>query len=255
MSHFVKSLSAGLLGTILIGSAGAQTSTVNVLAPIAVAQIGVPGSVNDDNLGNSPYYPQNPWFRSPSVREELRLNDQQHTALNREYERAWVQYNKNRNVIDSSLSTQRRAVREAELRSDFQKQFDPVVDTTFVEPAVRTRYNQLNYQYQGYRAFLDPSVQKELNLTADQQAQLYRYALAWDKEMANWRTDYPANRERVAQELSDARREALRRIDNTLTPAQRAKWNTLVGNHYEFEPEVYFPAPPAPTTTLKPAVP
>jgi hypothetical protein len=232
-----------------------QAPGANLQIPIIVAQIGAPGSVNDDNVGNSPYYPQNPWFNNPGVREELKLSDQQHTALNREYERAWVQYNKNRNVIDSSLSTQRRAVREAELRTDFQRQFEPAVDSAFADPAIRSRYNQLHYQYQGYNALLDPAVQKELNLTADQQAQLYRYGVTWDKDMANWRTDYPANRERVAKEMAVARREAFRRIDNTLTPAQRAKWNSMAGKPFDFQPDAYFPPPPAPTKTLKPAVP
>lgn len=294
MSHFVKTLSASLLSTVLIGSVNAQATPtnppppvqparpgiqiqapgvniqtpgagvqtpgvqvqapgVNVQIPIAVAQIGVPGSVNDDNVANNPYYPRTPWFTNPSVREELRLNDQQHADLNRHYERAWVQYNKNRNVVDSSLSTQKQAVRENELRADFQKQFDPAVNSAFTDPAVRARYNQLNYQYQGYNAFQDPAVQEQLNLTADQQQQFTRYGTAWDRQMANWRTDYPADRERVAQELRQSRREALRRIDNTLTPAQRAKWTSLTGKPYEFSSDVYFPAQP--TTTLKPVVP
>lgn len=231
-----------------------QAPGVNLQVPIARAQIGVPGAVNDDNVGNSPYYPQTPWFNNPGVREELKLNEQQHTELNRHYERAWVQYNKNRNVVDSSLATQKQALREAELRADFQKQFDPAINSTFTDPAVRTRYNQLNYQYQGYNAFQDPTIQQQLNLTAEQQQQFNKYGTAWDRQMANWRTDYPANRERVAQQLREARRESRRQIDNTLTPAQRAKWNTLTGQPYEFHTDVYFPTQTT-TTTLKPVTP
>ena len=231
-----------------------QAPGVNLQVPIARAQIGAPAGASDDGIGEAGYYSRNPWFSNPSVRQELKLNDDQYNALNRQYEQAWVEYNKNRTVIDSSLSLQKQAQREAALRQSFHKQFSPAVEATITDQAARDRYNQLHNQYRGYSAFQDPTLQQELNLTPEQQQKLDQYNADWNKQVANWRTDYPVKRETVAKQMRDARQAARRNIDGTLTPAQRARWNSLMGQPYEFHPDVYFPGQTTTNTTLKPAV-
>lgn len=229
-----------------------QAPGVNLQVPIARAQIGVPAGASDDGIGEAGYYSRNPWFSNPSVREELKLNDDQYNALNRKYESAWVEYNKNRTVVDSSLSLQKQAQREAALRQSFNKQFSPAVDATITDQVARDRYYQLHNQYRGYSAFQDPAIQQELNLTPEQQQKLDQYNADWAKQTANWRTDYPAKRETVAKQMREARQAARKNIDNTLTPAQRARWNAITGQPYEFHSDVYFPGQTTPTTTLKP---
>lgn len=232
-----------------------QAPGVNLQVPVARAQIGAPAGASDDGIGEAGYYSRNPWFNNPGVRQELKLNDDQYNALNRQYQQAWVEYNKNRSLVDSSLSLQQQAQREAALRQSFNKQFSPAVDSTFTDQAARDRYNQLYTQYRGYSAFQDPAVQQQLNLTPEQQQKLDQYNSDWNKQFSNWRTDYPANRETVAKQMREARQTARRNIDSTLTPAQRAQWNRMMGQPYEFHPEVYFPSQPTNNTTLKPVNP
>lgn len=276
MSHLIKTMTAGLLCTAIAGAAcGSQavpantakpgvqiqapgvkieTTRMNVQVPIAVAQIGVPAGGRDDGIGEAGYYTRNPWFSNPGVREELKLNDDQYTTLNRHYERAWVQYNRDRNVIDSSLNLQKQAMREAELRRSFERTLAPAVTTTITDPVARDRYNQLYAQYRGYSAFLDPTVVEQLELTPEQQQKFAQLNAEWAKQTANWRTDYPANRETVVNQLRDSRQTVFRNIDSTLTPAQRARWNKLMGKPYEFHPDVYLPSQTK-ATTLKPPLP
>jgi hypothetical protein len=200
------------------------------------------------------YYPQSPWYSDPSVRQELQLTDAQYNQLNQSYERAWTRYNQERNLIDNKLTPEQRQQREGELRAGFQKEYMPTVDSTFRDQTARQRYNQLYYQYQGYDAFQDPAVQKQLNLTAEQQQQLNQYGTAWNQKFNTWRSEYPNNREAVARQFREARRAENKRIHDTLTPAQRKQWNEMIGKPYEFQSDVYFAGPTTTTTTLKPVI-
>lgn len=228
------------------GTVVAQAPGINVLAPVAVAQVGVPSTSKFE------LFPKTPWFSTPTVRDELKLNEEQHKQLNTSYQKAWLRYNKERNLIDDKLPAEQRVTREGELQNRFRKDFSPAVTSAIPDATVRQRYNQLNWQYQAYDAFKDPVLQEELNLTADQVQKFNTYGTAWNQQLMTWRKDYPSNREKIAKELQDARIQARQRIDETLTPAQRNRWSNLYGAPYEFPADTYFPAEP--TTTLKPAI-
>jgi len=225
-----------------------QGAGVNVQVPGVNIQAGTPAVTNNG------YYSQTPWFNDPTIRQELNLNEQQYNQLNQGYQQAWTNYNKERNLIDSKLTPEQRLRREGELRAEFQRGFAPTLDSTFADPAARQRYNQLYWQYQGYDAFQDPTVQQQLNLTAEQQQQLNEYGAAWNQQYSTWRTDYPNNQERIGKQFREARREARQRIHNILTPAQRTTWTRISGQPYEFPSQVYFPAPVTTNTTLKPVI-
>src|SRR6185503_17606509 len=75
------------------GAVLAQVPGVNVLVPVAVAQVGVPSTSKFE------LFPKTPWFSTPTVRDELKLNEEQHKQLNTSYQKAWLRYNKERNLI------------------------------------------------------------------------------------------------------------------------------------------------------------
>ncbi len=231
------------------GGVQVQAPGVNLQVPGARVQA---GAQNGAQVGVYNGYPQTPWFSNPSVRQQLQLNEQQYNQLNQSYGKAWTQYNKERNLIDNKLTPEQRQQREGELSSSFQRSFSPAVDSTFSDPAARQRYNQLYWQYQGYDAFRDPTVQQQLNLTPEQQQKLNQYGTAWNQQYHTWQTQYPQNREQVRQQFRDARRASRQRIDSVLTPEQQQQWNKMVGKPYEFPEDVYFPQTTT-NTTLKPA--
>ena len=230
-----------------------QVPGVNVQVPGVNVQAGVPGANVQVGTYNG-YYSQTPWFSHPTVREQLQLNEQQYNQLNQDYRQAWNRYYQGWSKLDQNLTPAQRQQREAELRAGFQKNFSPTVTTVFADPASRQRYNQLYWQYQGYDAFQDPTLQQQLNLTAEQQQQLNQYGTAWNTQYNTWRNDYPNNRETIGQKFRESRREARQRINDTLTPAQRKTWNNLIGQPYEFDNDVYFTPAPTTNTTLKPVI-
>lgn len=240
--------------------ANPQRPPVNVQAPGVNVQVPGPNGQVDNRNGNARlrnnngYYTQTPWFSNPVVREQLQLNEQQLSRLNQGYQQSWTRYNRERNLLGDNLTPEQRLRREGELRSEFQRGFSPAVDASFTDTTARQRYNQMYWQYQGYDAFNDPTLQQQLELTPEQRQQLNEHGTAWNQQFDTWRSDYPRNRDRVGKELRDARREARQRINSTLTPEQRTKWNTVIGQPFEFEPDVYFHTEPTPNTTLKPAI-
>ncbi len=224
---------------------------VNVQAPGANVQVGVPGvNVQAGTYG----YSQTPWFSNPTIREQLQLNDQQYNQLHQNYQKSWTRYNQERNLFNDKLTPEQRLRREGELSTAFHKDFSPAVNSVLADTAARQRYNQLSWQYQGYNAFRDPTVQQQLNLNAAQQQQLNKYGTAWDQQLNAWRTEYPNDQEQIGKQLAEGRREMNQRINSTLTPAQRNSWSSLSGQPYDFHPDVYFPPEPTPNTTLKPVI-
>jgi len=226
---------------------------VNVQVPGANVQVQTPKA--NVQVGNTGYYSQTPWFSNPEVREQLQLNEQQYNQLNQAYTQAWNRYNQGWTQLGANLTPEQRAQQEAQLRANFERDFNPAVSAVFVDPAARQRYNQLYLQYQGYGAFQDPYVQKQLNLTPQQQQQFNQFANDWNRQYSTWVTTYPANRERVGKAFREARRDARHRITTVLTPAQQTTWTNMTGQTYEFHPDVYFPTQTTTTTTLKPVVP
>lgn len=217
-----------------------------------VARPGPVGSDVSTPEGRFGYLSDTPWFSHPSVRKELRLSDRQLSELNRAYEQAWTRYNKERNLFKDHLTPEQRQQREGELWQGFHKHFSPVVQSTFTDPAVRQRYDQLYLQYQGYDAFHDPAIREKLNLTRVQQQQLDQQSRLWNQQLNRWRREYATNQAQIDKEYREARVQAEQRLKTILTPEQKTTWDTLIGNTYDFPSDVYFPPAPTSTTTLKP---
>ena len=102
--------------------------------------------------------------------------------------------------------------------------------------AQRARYQQLNYQYGGFNSFYDPAVQKQLNLTADQQRNL-RAQWDWsDQQLQDINRVGATDPTKGTQMYRDYWTQRQERVNQFLTPDQQKEWRSIVGDPYTFRP-------------------
>ncbi|MEQ1830538.1 MAG: hypothetical protein ABL921_31570 [Pirellula sp.] len=241
----------GIVGVLSL--VGTSSQPVQAQAnPIQRAQ-GTNASVN----ANSGFYVgihQTPWFGNPTVRQQLQLNDEQFNQLNKGYTQSWNRYNQGLTGLDKSLADDLRMQRQLELSGSFNQDFSKSVDGVFSDKAARRRYNQMDWQYRGYGAFNDPTVQQQLKLNDEQRQTFNKYQNEWNQQMNTWQRDLANDRNGVASRWRDARNEWRNRINSTLTPEQSTMWTDMIGKPYDFPADVYFQNGTTTTTSLKPVV-
>lgn len=192
-----------------------------------------------------------PWFNNPDVRNEIKLNNDQYQALTQEFDTYWHKYTTARTKLDDELDDIVRRRREAELHREFQESLSQSLDRVITDRVARRRYDELYNQYQGYRAFHDPRVRKQLELTSEQLAELDLLDREWNVELDRIRRNFEINRPVAMRELKHARRQMRERILDTLTPEQNQLYAQLTGEPYEFPPAVYVPTPPKPRVEVE----
>ena len=197
---------------------------------------------------------QTPWFSNPMVRQQLQLNENQFNQLNQGYTQSWSRYNQGLTGLDKSLAENARLQRQQELSGSFNKDFSKSIDDVFTDKAARQRYNQMDWQYRGYGAFNDPTVQQQLKLNDEQRQKFNQYNNEWNQQMGTWQREFGNDREGVNSKFSIARKEWQNRIDSTLTPDQRTMWRDMSGKPFDFPADVYFRTETKANTSLKPGV-
>ena len=183
---------------------------------------------------------RNPWFGNANVRRQLKLDDTQYTRLNEGYVQYWTPYNQTITTLPADLNEQERQRRMAEAYGTFNTNFGKTTTQVFTDPQIRNRYSQLNYQYQGYGAFNDPTLQEKLRLTDEQRQAFNRYNTEWQKQMDTYARDYATDRTRVEKEFPNTWKQYRENVNTTLTPEQRKTWNETIGEPYDFPADVYF---------------
>ena len=102
------------------------------------------------------------------------MNDQQFNQMNQAYQQAFHQYQQRANQLNenANLTPRQRTAQMQQLQAQFNQQFGQTVDTTFTDPQLRQRFNQLDWQYRPFAAFNDATVNRELQMTPQQQRQM-----------------------------------------------------------------------------------
>ncbi|MEX2170590.1 MAG: hypothetical protein WD851_14840 [Pirellulales bacterium] len=202
----------------------------------AGAQVDVPGQVGagSGDIG------ERPWFGNPGVREQLGIDENRFNQLNQGYGTAWSRYNQSLRGLGNNLADRQRNERMRALRGDFDRNFSQSRDAVFTDPRVRTRYNQLHYQYQGYRAFDDPTLQQRLGLTTEQRQRLGQYRDEWNGQMSDLEEGYANDPDTASTRYRDLQMQSRERLGTVLTPQQRRQWNETIGDNYDFPPDSYF---------------
>jgi len=185
-------------------------------------------------------YSQTPWFSNQDIRQQLKLNDEQFNRLNKSYGESWNRYQQQLGELGKNLTDQQRSERMRNLERNFYNDFTSSTNQVFTDPAQRQRYNQLYWQYMGYNAFQDPTIQQKLNLTDEQRQKLEQYSRDWQRQMSDFNRSYQTDREGTTKRFNEARRQAMDRLNNILTKQQQQTWQQMVGDPYNFQPNAYF---------------
>lgn len=175
-----------------------------------------------------------PLYRMNDVGKSLNLTPQQVTNLNKLTETTQGQYRDDYGKL-GTLNDVDRFTRMQELNQKYSTDWNTGARDVF-DDTQRARYQQLNYQYGGFNSFYDPSVQKELSLTAEQQKNL---RTQWD-----WSNQQLAEINRVGaldatkgtQMFRDYWTTRQERLNGFLTDEQKRAWVRMVGEPYTFQP-------------------
>jgi len=183
-----------------------------------------------------------PFFNDRGVRQQLNLNDNQFNQLNRGYQDAYTRYNReleglNNNNNNNNLNDQQRMQRAQQLESQFNQDFNTSRDSAFTDPQMRSRFDQLNRQHQGFNAFNDPQIRQQMNITRDQQQQLRRLSSDWREQMQQFRRN--SNSNLTPEQWSQLQAQYQQQLTGLLTPQQQQMWSGMVGEQYNFPMEAY----------------
>lgn len=173
--------------------------------------------------GNQPIYHggygQTPWFSNMDTRQHLKMSDAQYDQLNKGYGKAYEDYQNGVKNIGKDLNDEQRAQKMNELQQAFNTSFSTTANGVIVEPGQRLRYNQIHLQYQGYNAFLDPTVQQKLNLTPEQRQKLNQQSQEWNKQMNGFGAAYQSDPEGSTQKFNEMRTQRGLRCGHDRRPA------------------------------------
>jgi hypothetical protein len=190
-----------------------------------------------------------PWFNNTQIRRDLNLGDAQFRNLNTVYQQAYTNYQNGLNRISPNQTAAQRQQAIQNLQQQFYKSFNNNSAQYLTDPTQKQRMNQLYWQYRGFNAFSDPFVANQLNLTPAQQSRLGAYQQGWTTQMNKISPLLSTNRDQALKQYNDLSTQNTNQINSVLTPQQQAAWREMIGNPYNFNPDVYLPsntgAPPA----------
>jgi hypothetical protein len=131
-----------------------------------------------------------------------------------------------------------------QLEDQFNQDFGRTVDSTLTDRQLRARYDQLNTQFQGFNAFNNPQLARQLQLTGAQRNQLRRLASEWRRGMMDWRRDLgdDVNAADAQQQWAQFRSQYMDQLNAILTPQQQQMWGQVVGQQYDFPYNMHFPS-------------
>jgi hypothetical protein len=218
------------------GAAGQRLSTGQPGASGAMANAGAQFQL----------YQSTPWFMNGSVQQQLRADPRQLDQLNNAYRDALAGYRQQVAQLNSNrnLPAQQRQQQLNDAQQNFLNQWGRQVDSLLTVPQERTRFNQLQTQFQRYDAFVDPTVRQRLNLTPQQISRLNQFRQEWHARMQQFGNATPEQRQAAQQQFQEMRRQFGDRVNQVLTPEQYQTWLELYGQPFDFGPDVYFPPQP-----------
>ena len=169
-----------------------------------------------------------------NVSRSLNLTQAQMNRLNDFNTKAQASYQENLARI-SGLTGVNRTTQLNQLNSQYMNDWSKGAGA-ILSPAKLSRYQQLQYQYAGFRALTDPAVQSKLNLTATQQGDVNNL-IAWSNtQQAEIARQAAADGPRARQLYQEYQKQYQSRFNSFLTPAQQQAWSQLTGENFTFAP-------------------
>jgi len=178
-------------------------------------------------------YPQ-PLYRMTDVSKSLNLTPEQMTKLNSLTEATQNRYRSDYEKLGSLNETERYS-RMQDLNRQYNADWTKSSRDVFNENQ-RNRYQQLNYQYEGFNSLSDPDAQKRLNLTADQVKNLQEHSNWSYQQLQDINRAGASDATKGNQLYRDYWTARQERWNKYLTPEQQKIWNEMAGDPYTFQP-------------------
>ena len=102
----------------------------------------------------------------------------------------------------------------------------------FLKPEQITRLKQISYQQRGATAFLDPEVQKKLNLSDSQKSQIQALIQESFSQMPS-REEFQDDREAAMKKMREVNQKVLAEAEKKLNDEQQKTWKELLGSPFE----------------------
>ena len=200
------------------------------------------------------FYPddESPWFDNDNLRRELELDNDQIKRLNDAYGSTWKRLRENQTDARSNNNNQSNPVRDRlensgrgldenqrstrlnEYRNRFDDEFNRSASNVFRNRQQQERFNQLRMQHQGYGAFNNPTLRRQMNLNDTQMRQLQELNQEWDTQMDEFRNSYATDREGTTNRYNDFNQSARTRFEGILNDRQRQQYNEMTGTQFDF---------------------
>jgi Spy/CpxP family protein refolding chaperone len=176
-------------------------------------------------------------LKNKSVQKEIKLTDEQVAKVDDVVKQVQAKHNEEFKAAQKIEDQQERREKFGELQKiqsqDILKDLGDVL-----KPDQLKRFKQIELQVQGTRAFQDPEVQKELNLTDDQKDKIKTISEDAGKEMQEARKSSQGNFEEAGKKFRVIQKDAREKAVAVLTPEQKKTWKEMTGEPFEvkFEP-------------------
>jgi hypothetical protein len=106
----------------------------------------------------------------------------------------------------------------------------------FLKPEQITRLKQISYQQRGATTFLDPEVQKKLNLSDSQKSQIQALIQQSFSQMPS-REEFQDDREAAMKKMRELTQKVLAESEKKLNDEQQKTWKELLGSPFEVKYE------------------
>jgi len=177
----------------------------------------------------------NPLYTNQDVRQALNLSDDQLRRLNAANAALQDQYRTDFSGL-SGVPEQDRAARLQELTRRYNTAFNQSAADIINRDQMR-RYQQLGLQYRGYDAFGDADIQRQLNLSADQQQQLRLLQQRYGQDLRDISRYAQTNREDAMRRYQALQRQSGQQLNTILNDQQRQAWSGMTGEPFPFQPQ------------------
>src|SRR5262249_44027494 len=169
-------------------------------------------------------------INNESVQKELKLDDKQVDKAKDLAEKSREEMQEKFQGFQD-LSPEERRTKGQEIMRELNASFLKAAGE-FLKPEQITRLKQISYQQRGATAFLDPEVQKKLNLSDSQKSQIQALIQESFSQMPS-REEFQDDREAAMKKMRELNKKILAESEKKLNDEQQKTWKELLGSPFE----------------------